>query len=229
MQSKDLLLNGIYRCANTYLTFAFVEAITINGPESYMDEFNLKYHLHNHTHNAALLKLNDPDNETIHFCIFRNPEQLIPSLFMFHYSNEDVKNLNDSEFIRKIRNACAEYNKYLKNQLKYGYATVILFDDIVNNIHPVLEKILKSVELEYTNKIDVNKVKADLLKIDEERYKDPENFYRNYHLPREEKYPELKNRVLTTLKGMKEFDQLMNQYLEIEKRAKELTPLTISN
>jgi hypothetical protein len=229
MHSKDLLLNGIYRCANTYLTFALVEAITVNGTESSLNDFNSKYHLHNHTHSATLLKLDDPENETIHFCIFRNPEQLIPSLFMFHYSNEDVKNLNDSEFTVKIRNACAEYNKYLKNQIKYGYATVILFDDIINNIHAVLEKILKSLDLEYKTKIDVDKVKSDLLKIDEERYRDPENFYRNYHLPREEKYPELKNRVIETFKGMEEFDTLMEKYLEIEKRAKELTPLTISN
>lgn len=229
MESKDILLNGIFRCGNTYLTFAFVEAVSINGPEDYMVEFNSRYHLHNHTHSAALLKLNDPDNETIHFCIFRNPEQLIPSLFMFHYSEEDVKGLSNDEFKRKIRNACAQYNKYLKNQLKYNYATVIMFDDIINDIHPVLEKILKSVDLEYTNKIDINKVKADLLKIDEERYRDPENFYRNYHLPREEKYPELKKRVIDTFKGMKEFDMLMDQYLEIEKRAKELTPLTMSN
>jgi hypothetical protein len=155
--------------------------------------------------------------------------QLIPSLFMFHYSNEEAKTLNDSEFTGKIRNACAEYNKYLKNQIKYGYATVILFDDIINDIHVVLEKILKSLDLEYKTKIDVDKVKSDLLKIDEERYRDPENFYRNYHLPREEKYPELKNRVIETFKGMKEFDILMKQYLEIEKRAKELTPLTTPN
>jgi hypothetical protein len=229
MESKDILLNGMFRSANTYLTFAFTEAININGPEGSMHDFNTRYHLHNHTHSATLLKLDDPENETIHFCIFRNPEQLIPSLFMFHYSDEDVKDLINDEFIRKIRNACAEYNKYLKNQLKYGYATVILFDDIVNDIHTVLDKILKSVELEYINKIDIEKVKSDLLKIDEERYKDPENFYRNYHLPREEKYPDLKKRVLTTFKKMKEFDILMNQYLEIEKRAKELTPLTISN
>lgn len=229
MESKDILLNGMFRSANTYLTFAFIEAIHINGPEGHMYDFNTKYHLQNHTHSAALLKLDDQENETIHFVIFRNPEQLIPSLFMFHYSDEDVKGLSNDEFTRKIRNACTEYNKYLKNQLKYNYATVILFEDIINDIHTVLDKILKSVEIEYVNKIDVEKVKSDLLKIDEQRYKDPENFYRNYHLPREEKYPELKERVLNTFKGMKEFNILMDQYLEIEKRAKELTPLTISN
>jgi hypothetical protein len=227
MHTKDILLNGMFRCANTYLSLAFVEAVKKNISDEY--DFNTKWHIHNHTHNASLLKLNDPDNETIHFVIFRNPEQLIPSVFMFHYSSEEVKDLSDLEFQQKIRNACSEYHKYLKYQIKYWYADVILFDDIVNNIDVVLERILKSIEIEYVNKIDVDKVKADLLNIDEQRYTDPENFYRNYHLPREEKYPELKNKVLNTFKTMPEFNLLMNEYKEIEKRAKELTPSTTSN
>jgi hypothetical protein len=227
MHSKDILLNGMFRSANTYLAFAFLEAVENNISDEF--DFNTKWNLQNHTHSSALLKLKDPDNETVHFVIFRNPEQLIPSFFMFHYSSEEIKNLSDHELESKIRNACAEYHKYLKNQIKYGYAEVILFDDIINNIDSVLERILKAIDLEYVNKIDTKKVKANLLKIDEQRYRDPENFYRNYHLPREEKYPELKNRVLTKFKKMPEFYLLMNEYKEIEKGAKKLTPLTISN
>jgi hypothetical protein len=227
MHTKDILLNGMFRSANTYLTFTFIEAVQKNISKEY--DFDSKWHLSNHTHSAALLKLNDPENETIHFVIFRNPEQLIPSVFMFHYSSEEVKDLSDIEFQQKIRNACAEYHKYLKHQIKYWYADVILFDDIINDIHTVLNRMLKSIELDYVNKIDVDKVKADLLTMDERRYPDPENFYRNYHLPREEKYPELKDKVLTTFKNMPEFNLLMNEYKEIEKRAKKLTPLTISN
>jgi hypothetical protein len=206
---------------------SFVEAIALNLGKDF--DFNERWHLHNHTHNSALLKFDDPEKETIHFVIFRNPEQLIPSVCMFHYASIDLAGLGDQELRGKIRNASAEYNKYLKHQIKYGYAEVILFDDIVSDIHTVLEKILKSIDIEYINKIDVEKVKLDLLGIDEDRYKDPENFYRNYHLPREEKYPEIKNRILNTFKDMPEFKVLMDQYLEIEKRAKELTPLTMSN
>jgi hypothetical protein len=227
MQTKDILLNGMFRCGNTYLAIAFEEAMSINLPTDF--DFHSRWHLHNHTHNSAMLKLNDPDNETIHFCIFRNPEQLIPSYFMFHYSAEQILELSDHDFVFKIRNACAEYNKYLKNQIKYGYATVILFEDIVNNIDSVLEKILNALEVDYVNKIDVKKVKESILMLDQDRYKDTEEFYRNFHLPREEKYPEIKNKVLSTFKNMPEFKILMDQYLEIEKRAKELTPLTISN
>jgi hypothetical protein len=227
MQTKDILLNGMFRCANTYLAFAFEEALSLNLPKDY--HFWSRWHLHNHTHNSSLLKFKDPDNETIHFCIFRNPEQLIPSYFMFHYSEEDVRELYDQQFEFRVRNACAEYNKYLKHQIKYGYATVILFDDIVSDIDNVLEKILESMEIKYINKIDKDKVKESLSTLDYGRYQDPEELYRNFHLPREEKYPELKNKVLSTFKNMPEFKILMDQYLEIEKRAKELTPLTISN
>lgn len=227
MHTKDILLNGMFRCANTYLALAFEEAIVLNLPEDF--DFHKRWHLHNHTHNSALLKFKDPENETIHFCIFRNPEQLIPSYFMFHYSEQEVRDLEDDQLEFRVRNACAEYNKYLKYQIKYGYATVILFDDIVSDIDSVLEKILKSMEIEYINKIDKDKVKQYLSNLDYSRYKDSEELYRNFHLPREEKYPELKNKVLSIFKNMPEFKILMNQYLEIEKRAKELTPLTISN
>ena len=227
MQTKDILLNGMFRSGNTYLALAFEEAMVINLPDDF--DFYSRWHLHNHTHNSAILKFNDPDNETIHFCIFRNPEQLIPSYFMFHYSAEQILEFSDHEFVFKIRNACAEYNKYLKNQIKYGYATVILFEDIINNIDSVLEKMLNSLEVEYVNKIDIKKVKESILILDQDRYKDTEEFYRNFHLPREEKYPETKSKILSTFKEMPEFKILMDQYLEIEKRAKELTPLTISN
>ena len=44
-----------------------------------------------------------------------------------------------------------------------------------------------------------------------------------------EKYPELKNKVLSTFKNMPEYKILMDQYLIIEKRAKQLTPLTMFN
>ena len=229
MKTKDLLLNGIFRCGNTYLALCVAEAITINEKDGDINGFKSKYHLHNHTHNAALLKLNDPDKETIHFVIFRNPEQLIPSLFMFHYSSDHFKTLGEKDIEDSILNACSEYNQYLRNQIKYNYATVILFEDIVNNIDPILKKILNSVGIDYTNKVDTEKIKKNLLEMDQSIYKDPEDFYRNYHLPREEKYPEMKNKVLTMFKKMPEFKILMDQYLQIEKRAKELTPLTISN
>jgi hypothetical protein len=227
MKTKDLLLNGIFRCGNTYLALCVAEAIYINEKEH--NDFKSEYHLHNHTHNAALLKLNDPDKETIHFVIFRNPEQLIPSLFMFHNSIDHIKTLNDNDIKESILNACSEYNQYLRNQIKYEYATVILFDDIINNIDPILKKILGAVEIEYVNKVDIEKIKENLFKMDNSIYKDSEDFYRNYHLPREEKYPEIKNKVLNIFKELPEFKILMDQYLEIEKRAKELTPLTISN
>jgi hypothetical protein len=227
MKTKDLLLNGIFRCGNTYLALCVAEAIHIN--EEVSNGFKSKYHLHNHTHNAALLKLNDPEKETVHFVIFRNPEQLIPSLFMFHNSIDHIKTLSDKDIEEIILNVCSEYNQYLRNQIRHGYATVILFDDIISNIDPILKKILKSVQVEYLNKIDIEKIKEDLLIMDKSIYKDSEDFYRNYHLPREEKYPEIKNKVLNMFKEMPEFKILMDQYLEIEKRAKELTPLTISN
>ncbi len=229
MKTKDLLLNGIFRCGNTYLALCVAKAITINEKDGDINGFKSKYHLHNHTHNAALLKLNDPDKETIHFVIFRNPEQLIPSLFMFHNSIDHIKTLNDNEIKESILNACSEYNQYLRNQIKYEYATVILFDDIINNIDPILKKILGAVEIEYVNKVDIEKIKENLFKMDNSIYKDSEDFYRNYHLPREEKYPEIKNKVLNIFKELPEFKILMDQYLEIEKRAKELTPLTMSD
>jgi len=227
MRTKDLLLNGIFRCGNTYLALCVSEAIYIN--EEVSNKFKSKYHLHNHTHNAALLKLDDPDKETVHFVIFRNPEELIPSLFMFHNSIDHIKTLSDKDIEEIILNVCSEYNQYLRNQIRYGYATVILFDDIISDIDPILKKILESVEVQYINKVDIKKIKEDLLKMDKSIYKDSEDFYRNYHLPREEKYPEIKNKVLSMFKNMPEFKILMDQYLEIEKRAKELTPLTMFN
>jgi len=227
MKTKDLLLNGPFRCGNTYLALCVAEAIYLNEEDP--SSFKSNYHLHNHTHNAALLKLDDPDKETVHFVIFRNPEQIIPSLFMFHNSIDHIKTLSDKDIKDSILNVCSEYNQYLRNQIRYGYATVILFDDIVSNIDPIVKKILKSVGIEYKNSIDIEKIKEDLLIMDSSIYKDSEDFYRNYHLPREEKYPEIKNKVFNIFKELPEFKILMDQYLEIEKRAKELTPLTISN
>jgi hypothetical protein len=227
VKTKDILLNGIFRCGNTYLAFCFEEAIRINLPNDF--DFHTRWHIHNHSHNPILLKFKDPENETIHFCIFRNPIQLVPSYFMFHYDLNNINSLNDDELKNKIRNISAEYNKYLKHQIKYGYATAILFDDIINDIDSVLEKIFNTLEVKYVNKIDTEKVKKFMSDLDHSRYPDPEELYRNFHLPREEQYPGTKSRILSTFKDMPEFKILMDQYLEIEKRAKELTPLTIYN
>jgi hypothetical protein len=60
MHSKDILLNGMFRSANTYLAFAFLEAVENNISDEF--DFNTKWNLQNHTHSSALLKLKDTDN-----------------------------------------------------------------------------------------------------------------------------------------------------------------------
>lgn len=219
MPSIDFIMNGIYRSANTYLAFAFREAIMLNHPNNSFYEFSKIFDVHNHAHNPALLKLKN-DETTIQFVSFRNPHDLIPSLVLFEIYLDNTKIPSESDLLLSIESSVKNYQKFIDYQLEYDNAKILLFDDIINNIHSILSLMLLSVGLNYSNQIDIEKVKNHIYEIDRRRYPDEDNFNKNCHLPRESSNKELSDLIYKLFIESSFYESICKDYDQIEKRAR---------
>lgn len=186
MNNPDILFNSIARCGNTFLVFAFGEAIrqNIDGGE---DTFYENRQLYSHSHWPFLLRLDPEQTNTIQFTNFRHPLENIPSLFALpHYrsiwKHPGIKNKDVLE--DRVIEAIREYILWTKTQTTYNFSNVILFEDIKNDVNLVLKFIFDKLGIEFKNNIDIEKVKNDLRSFEDERYLDEKERFNMGRLPR---------------------------------------------
>jgi hypothetical protein len=213
-----LLLNSIHRTGNTFLSFAFRSALCHNYG-SYIDFLN-DCKVYHHSHMPLLLKLTKED--CTQFVNFRHPDELIPSLTFFN-NNEEITKLIEiytvAELERQVESVMEEYALWIQNTLKNPDIKVIMFDDIKNNIHSVLDQILSSVGIEYKNHINELTVKNEIQEYNEKRYVTDYTFMKNHHLPRGISETTEYKIFQSIYDKSKNKQELLDLYAEIEKRA----------
>lgn len=222
------MLNSIYRTGNTFLAFAFREAVEKNYHQGGFEGFLNKYNVYNHAHSPMLLKMPVGPN-LIQFTNVRHPDELIPSLVHFntHIDLSTARTSSDVENLKyQIEITIQDYAMWLQYILKYQSTAVIKFKDITDNIHGVLKYILSHVGLEYDVHIDEAEVKNYIDRMNRSRYVTEDAYVKNHHLPRgieqNNNYKIFKEMFLES----PDRNELIDLYYQAEKRAT-LDPLPL--
>lgn len=219
--NPDIILNSIPRVGNTFLAFAFKNAIVNNYQPGGFNEFCNHYNVYNHAHSPILLKM-DSRSDLIQFTNIRHPDELIPSLVHFNtHIDLAASKTSDEIEIRRYQTELTieDYAMWLQYSLKYNSTNIIKFDDIKNNIHNVLKYMLSHVGLKYENPIDENDIKNSIEQMNRARYVTEDSYIKNHHLPRgienSDNYIMFKEMFLQSPNR----DDLLELYYETEKRA----------
>lgn len=212
-----ILLNSIQRTGNTFLAFAVSDAITKNlGPYKFLDDFDLQHH----SHSRLLLNL-DIDN-CFQYSNFRHPDELIPSLAFFHNSEPIevlVEKYSLAELERHVYDQIKNYAIWMDNALKNPAVKIVMFDKMKNDINYVVEKILSDVGISHSIPIVDKEIKDTITRINNDRYTTAISFEKNHHLPRGINETAEYKIYQNIYNKSKYKSELINLYLEIEKRA----------
>ena len=227
-KNPDIVLNSIYRTGNTFLAFAFRDAINRNYSRDGFNGFLDTHNVYNHAHSPMLLKMpSSPD--LIQFTNVRHPDELIPSLMHFNTHIDLAASRTSNEIDKRryqVQLTIQDYAMWLQYSLRYNSTNIIKFDDIKNNIHGVLRYILSHLEIDYINHIDESHIKNSIEHINKERYVTEDTYVKNHHLPRgieqNDNYKMFKEMFLES----SDRDELISLYYETEKRAT-LDPLPL--
>lgn len=179
----DIILNSIQRTANTFLSVCFRNAIDLNYPDGYR-QFVEDYNFYHHTHSPILLKMPQRD-DLFQFTTFRDPEQLMPSLFVFNITMQEGDVGLDEELDDLMDSLINEYIKYVSYALYNDWVNVIWFDDVTTNTHEVLRYMLEYLGISYIRLVDIDGSKKSIEDINSKRYTTEDLYMKNHHLPRD--------------------------------------------
>lgn len=215
----QIVINSVPRSANTFFLYSLKEAFVLNVPEYY-----ITHSIKTHIHQPVLLRLPNSDS-FVQYTMFRNVDTIIPSMVIhrlaerFLDEQNFLENLKDDDLVEEIIEICiTQYSNFLGEQLFHNNSNVLMFEDIVTDIHSVLEKVMSQVGARYTNKINVDDVKNIISKYD----RMGANFYSNnldmskmrYHVPHNIENLPFYHDIVSKINNHKFYSALKDMYKE---------------